>query len=129
MMSVTWLLYPSGESGGDSSHVVIKGGHLEGVAADILYDGREFTGFRGERIDTRNTHGTGCIFASAIAANLAHKRTVHQSVAAAKDFITAAIQRSLAWGEVTGPPIRWPGCIAKQDSTTEMRFANDGGFD
>jgi hydroxymethylpyrimidine/phosphomethylpyrimidine kinase len=90
-------------------NVVIKGGHLEGVAADVLYDGREFTEFRGERIDTKNTHGTGCVFASAIAANLAHGRTVRESVTAAKDFITAAISGSLAIGKGYGPanPMAW----------------------
>src|SRR6266849_3745688 len=73
------------------------------LAADVLYDGREFTEFRAERIDTKNTHGTGCIFASAIAANLAHKKTVRESVTAAKDFITAAIRTSLAIGKGYGP--------------------------
>jgi hydroxymethylpyrimidine/phosphomethylpyrimidine kinase len=84
-------------------NVVIKGGHLEGVAADVLYDGKEFIEFRRERIDTKNTHGTGCIFASAIAANLAHKKTVLESVAAAKHFITAAIMNSLVIGKGCGP--------------------------
>ncbi len=84
-------------------NVVIKGGHLENIAADVLYDGREFTEFRAERIDTRNTHGTGCIFASAIAANLAHKKTVLESVTAAKEFITAAIRAGLAIGKGYGP--------------------------
>jgi len=85
------------------ANVVVKGGHLEGVAADVLYDGREFTEFRAERIETRNTHGTGCIFASAIAANLAQGRTVRESVAGAKDFITAAIRSRLAIGKGYGP--------------------------
>jgi hydroxymethylpyrimidine/phosphomethylpyrimidine kinase len=91
------------------ANVVIKGGHLEGVAADILYDGREFVEYRKERIDTRNTHGSGCIFASAIAARLAHGRTVRESVAEAEDFITAAIQNSLAIGRGYGPanPMAW----------------------
>ena len=84
-------------------NVVVKGGHLEDVAADILYDGSEFFEFRGERINTKNTHGTGCIFASAIAANLAHKKTVPESVIAAKQFITAAIHGSLAIGNGYGP--------------------------
>src|SRR6266481_3832183 len=84
-------------------NVVVKGGHLKNIAADVLYDGREFTEFRAERIDTKNTHGTGCIFASAIAANLAHKKTVRESVTAAKDFITAAIRTSLAIGKGYGP--------------------------
>jgi len=85
------------------ANVVIKGGHLEAVAADVLYDGREFVEFRKERIDTRNTHGSGCIFASAVAANLAHGRTVRESVGGAEDFITSAIQNSLAIGKGYGP--------------------------
>jgi len=84
-------------------NVVVKGGHLESIAEDILYDGRNFTEFRAERVKTKNTHGTGCIFASAIAAGLAHKRTVQESVAAAKDFITAAIRSGLAIGKGYGP--------------------------
>jgi hydroxymethylpyrimidine/phosphomethylpyrimidine kinase len=84
-------------------NVVVKGGHLENIAADVFYDGREFTEFRAERIDTKNTHGTGCIFASAIAANLAHGKTVRESVTAAKDFITAAIRAGLAIGKGYGP--------------------------
>jgi len=86
-----------------AQNVVVKGGHLEGVAADVFYDGHEYTEFRTERIDTRNTHGTGCTFASAIAANLAQKKTVLESVAAAKDFITAAIRGGLAIGKGHGP--------------------------
>jgi len=85
------------------ANVVVKGGHLEGVAADVLYDGREFTEFRSERIGTKNTHGTGCIFASAIAAGLAQRKTVQESVTAAKDLITSAIHGSLAIGKGHGP--------------------------
>jgi len=84
-------------------NVVVKGGHLESIAADVLYDGRNFTEFRAERVETKNTHGTGCIFASAIATGLAHKRTVQESVAAAKDFISAAIRAGLAIGKGYGP--------------------------
>ena len=84
-------------------NVVIKGGHLRGVAADVLYDGEAFTEFREERIDTKNTHGTGCVFASAIAATLAKGKSVPESVAAAKAFITAAIRGSLAIGRGCGP--------------------------
>jgi hydroxymethylpyrimidine/phosphomethylpyrimidine kinase len=84
-------------------NVVVKGGHLAGIAADVLYDGREFTEFRAERFETKDTHGTGCIFASAIAAGLAHKRPVKESVAAAKEFITAAIRHGLAIGKGYGP--------------------------
>ncbi len=86
-----------------AENVVVKGGHLESIAADVLYDGRNFTEFRAERVETTNTHGTGCIFASAIAAGLAHKRTVQESVAAAKEFITSAIHAGLAIGKGYGP--------------------------
>lgn len=86
-----------------AENVVIKGGHLAGVAADVLYDGREFTEFSAERFHSRHTHGTGCIFASAIAANLAHGRGVKESVAAAKEFITIAIRNGLAIGKGCGP--------------------------
>jgi len=84
-------------------NVVVKGGHLESIAADVLYDGRNFTEFRAERVQTKNTHGTGCVFASAIAAGLAHGKTVSESVSAAKDFITAAIRAGLAIGKGYGP--------------------------
>jgi len=90
-------------------NVVVKGGHLVCLAADVLYDGLEFTEFRSECIDTRNTHGTGCIFASAIAANLARGKTVREGVTAAKDFITGAIRGNLAIGKGRGPanPLAW----------------------
>lgn len=84
-------------------NVVIKGGHVPEIAADLLYDGREFTELRTERFDTKNTHGTGCIFASAIAASLAKGKTVRESVAAAKEFITAAIRDHFAIGQGCGP--------------------------
>jgi hydroxymethylpyrimidine/phosphomethylpyrimidine kinase len=70
---------------------------------NVVVKGREFTEFRGERIDTRNTHGTGCTFASAIAATLAKGKTVRESVAAAKEFITAAIRAGLEIGKGYGP--------------------------
>jgi hydroxymethylpyrimidine/phosphomethylpyrimidine kinase len=86
-----------------AANVVIKGGHLAGVAADILYDGRDFTEFRAERFHTKHTHGSGCIFASAIAATLAHGRGVKEAVAMAKEFITTAIRHGLALGKGCGP--------------------------
>jgi hydroxymethylpyrimidine/phosphomethylpyrimidine kinase len=84
-------------------NVVIKAGHLPDVAADLLYDGSEFTTFPGERVDTTNTHGTGCIFASAIAASLAQGKSVRESVASAKELIGAAIHGNLALGKGHGP--------------------------
>jgi hydroxymethylpyrimidine/phosphomethylpyrimidine kinase len=84
-------------------NVVVKGGHLEGVATDVFYDGRNFQELPRKRIESKNTHGTGCIFASAIATALAQKSTVQESVAAAKDFITAAIRAGLEIGKGCGP--------------------------
>ena len=86
-----------------ADNVVVKGGHLAGGAVDVLYDGREFTEFRVKRVENRNTHGTGCIFASAIAAHLARNRTVKESVAMAKEFVTVAIHHGLSIGKGYGP--------------------------
>jgi hydroxymethylpyrimidine/phosphomethylpyrimidine kinase len=90
-------------------YVVVKGGHREGVAADVLFDGRNFTEFRGARLEARHTHGTGCIFASALAASLAQGKSVPESVAIAKEFVTAAIRGGLALGQGYGPadPTAW----------------------
>ena len=90
-------------------NVVVKGGHLAGVAADLLFDGRDFTEYRTGRIETKHTHGTGCIFASALAAHLAAGQGVPEGVAAAKRFVTAAIRGGLALGQGCGPanPLAW----------------------
>jgi len=86
-----------------AQNVLLKGGHLADDSTDILYDGREFHYFRSRRIPTKNTHGTGCTLSSAIAANLALGRTVQQAVAGAKEYVTIAIQHSLAIGKGVGP--------------------------
>ncbi|MEG0297001.1 MAG: bifunctional hydroxymethylpyrimidine kinase/phosphomethylpyrimidine kinase [Clostridium sp.] len=83
--------------------VLIKGGHLEGDATDILFDGREFVYLRQERINTKNTHGTGCTLSSAIAANLAKGQDIIESVKNAKTYITGAIENSLVVGKGVGP--------------------------
>ncbi len=91
--------------------VIVKGGHLEGrsESVDILYDGTDFTEFRAPRVETKNTHGTGCIFASAIAAGLAGGLDIQAAVQQAKEFITAAIRRALPLGKGHGPanPMAW----------------------
>jgi hydroxymethylpyrimidine/phosphomethylpyrimidine kinase len=83
--------------------VVVKGGHLEGPATDLFYDGFRFQEFTAPRIDTKNTHGSGCTFASAIAAGLARGMNVIDSVAQAKEYVTEAIRRSFAIGQGHGP--------------------------
>ena len=83
--------------------VVVKGGHLPGPAVDLFYDGREFREFSAPRIETKNTHGTGCTFASAIAAELAKGTELVDAVAAAKEYVTEAIKRSFDLGQGHGP--------------------------
>lgn len=85
-------------------HVLIKGGHLPAErATDLLYDGRFFNVFKGEFIDTPHTHGTGCTYASAIAAQLARGKAVPEAVQAAKSYVTEAIRHGLAIGHGKGP--------------------------
>ncbi len=84
--------------------VVVKGGHLGDVLATvILYDGHDFQELTAARIETRNTHGTGCTFSSAIAANLALGKPFFEAVADAKDYISGAIAHSLGIGKGHGP--------------------------
>ena len=82
---------------------VVKGGHLEGPATDMLYDGKEFTELTAQRIESTSTHGTGCTFASAIAAGLAKGLEVTEAVAQAKRYVTSAIQRAFPMGHGHGP--------------------------
>jgi hydroxymethylpyrimidine/phosphomethylpyrimidine kinase len=85
-------------------HVLIKGGHLLSErATDLLYDGRFFNVLKGEFIETRHTHGTGCTFASAMAAHLARGRSVLDAAQAAKAYVTQAIRHGLAIGHGHGP--------------------------
>ena len=85
-------------------HVLIKGGHLlTERATDLLYDGRFFNVFKGTFIDTPNTHGTGCTFASAIAAHLARGKSINDAVQTAKTYLTETIRHSLAIGHGQGP--------------------------
>jgi hydroxymethylpyrimidine/phosphomethylpyrimidine kinase len=84
-------------------HVVVKGGHLRGRAIDLLYDGTNYSEVKGPRIESKNTHGTGCTFASAIATLLARGETVDEAVRKAKTFVTMAIRSGLSLGKGTGP--------------------------
>ena len=86
-----------------AKHVVVKGGHLRGDAIDLFFDGKRSSEIGGPRIETRNTHGTGCTFASAIATFLARGETVEEAVKKAKAFVTVAIQSGLSLGRGTGP--------------------------
>lgn len=81
-------------------HVVVKGGHLpaSSAAIDLLYDGKDFLEFTSPRLETQNTHGTGCTFASAIAAELAKGNSVAEAVRIAKDYIAQVIRASMHLG-------------------------------
>jgi hydroxymethylpyrimidine/phosphomethylpyrimidine kinase len=83
--------------------VVIKGGHLEGDAVDVFYDGENFEYLSGRRIDTKNTHGTGCTFSSAVAALTAKGYPLPEALRGAKAFISTAIEHSITLGAGPGP--------------------------
>lgn len=82
--------------------VLAKGGHGLSDADDFLFDGAG-TWFRGKRIDTPNTHGTGCTLSSAIAANLAKGHPLKNSVGRAKSYLTCALMSGLNLGRGSGP--------------------------
>jgi len=85
-------------------NVLLKGGHLPGgVVTDILFDGTTFTRFSAPRTLTRNSHGTGCTLASAIAAYLAQGEPLPVAVQKGKNFVTAAIRLAQPLGKGHGP--------------------------
>ncbi|HLZ18809.1 MAG TPA: bifunctional hydroxymethylpyrimidine kinase/phosphomethylpyrimidine kinase [Smithellaceae bacterium] len=88
-------------------NVVIKGGHLPGRklsgSTDILYDGKKYYTFSADWIETKNTHGTGCTYASALAAGLAQGKSIFQAVEQAKAMVTRSIEQSLCLGHGHGP--------------------------
>ena len=84
--------------------VVVKGGHREAAeAVDVLYDGTTFRDYSAPRIDTTSTHGTGCTFASAIAAYLARGEPLAEAVGRAKEYLTEALRRAYPIGGGHGP--------------------------
>jgi len=83
--------------------VLVKGGHLRDDAVDLLYEGGEFTELLAARVDTKNTHGTGCCFSAALATELAAGRPLRAAAESAKKFITEAIRHSLPLGSGCGP--------------------------
>ena len=85
--------------------VLVKGGHLPGgeEAVDVLVDGNTSRRFTAPRIDTEHTHGTGCTYASAIAANLAKGHDLETAIGRAKRYVTGAIRHALPLGHGRGP--------------------------
>lgn len=91
-----------------AKNVMIKGGHEEtDQMIDLLFDGNDFFQFESKRIETKNTHGTGCTFSAAITAQLAKGNTVRDSISVAKNFIQAAIEDDLHIGTGHGPTNHW----------------------
>ena len=83
--------------------VLIKGGHLSGPPTDVLLTGDSWHEFRAPRLDTQQTHGTGCTYSAAIAAGLARGYRLRDSVARAKLYINEAIRTAPGLGHGSGP--------------------------
>lgn len=83
--------------------VLVKGGHLKDDATDFLYDGKEIYTFTEKRIQTNNTHGTGCTLSAAITAFLSQGDGIELAVKKAKAYVTTAIKHSLSLGRGSGP--------------------------
>lgn len=85
------------------AYVVVKGGHLPDRPLDVLYDGVTCVTLTADRVRTPNTHGTGCTFSAALAANLACGKQVQDAVVMAKAYLTAALKQSFPLGDGPGP--------------------------
>jgi hydroxymethylpyrimidine/phosphomethylpyrimidine kinase len=83
--------------------VLVKGGHLRGEPVDVYFDGEHDEEIAGPRIETRNTHGTGCTLSAAIAARLALGEAPLAAARGAKAYVTEAIRRSYEVGAGHGP--------------------------
>jgi hydroxymethylpyrimidine/phosphomethylpyrimidine kinase len=86
-----------------STWVLVKGGHLQGDAVDLLTDGTASVELRSPRYDNIHTHGTGCTLASAICSELAKGQELMAAVWAAKEYVTGAIRNGFALGAGIGP--------------------------
>jgi hydroxymethylpyrimidine/phosphomethylpyrimidine kinase len=86
-----------------AKNVVIKGGHMKistGLpkGTDILFDGKKFYMFNSEYINTKNTHGIGCTFSASITSNLALGKSLIESIAQAKNYISKALKKTVKIG-------------------------------
>ena len=82
--------------------VLVKGGHLKGEALDLLWNGRAFTAFSTPRVESGNTHGTGCTFSAAIAAGLGRGQALGDAIRDAKAYVTRAIREGFQAGRGVG---------------------------
>lgn len=83
--------------------VLVKGGHLEGDAIDVLLYEGQWTEFTAPRVETRHTHGTGCTYSAAITAALASGADLRSAIERAKRYITEAIRTNPGLGAGSGP--------------------------
>jgi hydroxymethylpyrimidine/phosphomethylpyrimidine kinase len=83
-------------------YVLVKGGHLKGDAVDLLWNGKAFTAFSAPRIESANTHGTGCTLSAAIAAGLARGQAIGDTIRDAKAYVTRAIREGFRAGRGVG---------------------------
>ena len=93
--------------------VLVKGGHRVEDATDILYDGEGFYYFKGRRVESTSTHGTGCSLSSAIASNLANGMHLADAVAAAKQYVFDGISHAEPIGKGHGLSIISTACTAR----------------
>ena len=84
-------------------HVLVKGGHLKDSATDILWDGQTVTRFTGERLDSTNTHGTGCTFSAALGAHLALGDSLASAIPQVQAYVAGAIEHAPNLGGGHGP--------------------------
>jgi len=100
-------------------NVLIKGGHLSHDAIDVLYDGHQFSEFFAPRVQTQHTHGTGCTFSAAIATFMAMGDDLPTAVAAAKEFISAAIETAFPVGAGAGPVNPYGALLSAEEESAE----------
>ena len=86
-----------------NGYILLKGGHLKDTSDDLLWCGGKSVWFSGDRIDTKNTHGTGCTLSSAIAVNLARNIDIESCVKISKDYVYNAIKHNEDIGHGNGP--------------------------
>ena len=82
---------------------IVKGGHFEGPPIDVFYDGKKYETFKSKRINTKNTHGTGCTLSSALATNLSQKRNIIKSCKLSLKYVDKAIISAPGYGKGFGP--------------------------
>ncbi len=104
--------------------VLMKGGHLPGdEIVDLFLDGRRVVSFRGRRIRTRATHGTGCTLSAAVAANLALGREMLEAVKRAREYLRTAMLRAVPLGSGHGPL----GHLPAADVMERFRITSEPG--